>query len=231
MGLDIIVYAIVAGVIISRLWSVLGRRDGDERQRPNPFVAPVAPPSDGAPPPDNGGILLLPDRKPKDSEEKPPVLTASGLAMDSLAGRLDQVKKLDAAFNEKQFLQGAKTAFGGIVTAFAAGDLSAVGRVLSPAMREHFQQAIAARAAAEQTLETRIDSITEAEVTAAKIEETNVVLTVHFASKQVNVVRDKSGNIVSGNPTRAEDAEDLWTFARDTKSPDPNWLLVETRSR
>ena len=38
------------------------------------------------------------------------------------------------------------------------------------------------------------------------------------------------GNIVDGNPDKVADITDIWTFARDTGSRDPNWKLVGTGS-
>ena len=201
-SLDIIVYAVIAAIVLARLWSVLGRRDGDEPQRPNPFVAPAPPP------PDEGDVLRLPARIK--TEDKPPVITEEGHAIASLAGGLDQIKKLDPTFDEKQFLQGARTAFEMIVTAFAQKDLANVSRLLTAAMQAHFKTALPLAAPA------RLDKITEADVAAARTDGTQVFLSVNFTSHQTI------------NGTR-EEIHDLWTFTRNTKSPDPNWLLAEIK--
>ena len=55
-------------------------------------------------------------------------------------------------------------------------------------------------------------------------------LTVRFVSQMISVTRDKSGTIVDGNPDKVADITDVWTFARDTSSRDPNWKLVGTGS-
>ena len=34
-----------------------------------------------------------------------------------------------------------------------------------------------------------------------------------------------------GDPNQVTEITDIWTFSRDTKSGDPNWKLVETRSQ
>jgi predicted lipid-binding transport protein (Tim44 family) len=52
-----------------------------------------------------------------------------------------------------------------------------------------------------------------------------------FVSEQVNVTRDSENRVVDGDPNQVTDITDIWTFARDTKSRDPNWKLVETRSQ
>ena len=53
-------------------------------------------------------------------------------------------------------------------------------------------------------------------------------VTVLIVSEQINVTRDRAGNVTDGDPKTAETVSDLWTFARDTRSRDPNWQLVET---
>jgi predicted lipid-binding transport protein (Tim44 family) len=46
----------------------------------------------------------------------------------------------------------------------------------------------------------------------------------------LSVTRDKTGAVVDGNPEKVTDITDIWTFARDTTSRDPNWKLVHTES-
>ena len=53
-------------------------------------------------------------------------------------------------------------------------------------------------------------------------------VTVRFVSEQTNVTRDKAGAVISGDPTQVDVITDLWTFARNTRSRDPNWTLVAT---
>ena len=46
----------------------------------------------------------------------------------------------------------------------------------------------------------------------------------------ISVTRDKAGTIVDGNAEKVADITDVWTFARDIISRDPNWKLVGTGS-
>jgi predicted lipid-binding transport protein (Tim44 family) len=73
-------------------------------------------------------------------------------------------------------------------------------------------------------------SIRDAELADAELRGSNARVGIRFTSEQVNVVRDASGNVVDGEPGTAEEVIDIWTFERDTRSPDPNWTLVETRT-
>ena len=53
---------------------------------------------------------------------------------------------------------------------------------------------------------------------------------VRFVSQMISVTRDRAGTSVDGNPDKVADITDIWTFARDTASRDPNWKLVGTGS-
>ena len=46
----------------------------------------------------------------------------------------------------------------------------------------------------------------------------------------VRYTRDENGDIVAGDETKVVPITDIWTFSRNTRSRDPNWLLAETRS-
>jgi predicted lipid-binding transport protein (Tim44 family) len=73
-------------------------------------------------------------------------------------------------------------------------------------------------------------SIDTTDVTAAELRARTAQLTVRFVSHLVTVTRDRSGNVVDGNPDKVTDVTDIWTFARDLSSRDPNWKLVATEA-
>jgi predicted lipid-binding transport protein (Tim44 family) len=82
----------------------------------------------------------------------------------------------------------------------------------------------------EQKTETRFVSIDKAELVGAEMRDRMAQLTVRFVSQMISVTRDKAGTIVDGNPDKVADITDVWTFARDATSRDPNWKLVGTGS-
>jgi predicted lipid-binding transport protein (Tim44 family) len=55
-------------------------------------------------------------------------------------------------------------------------------------------------------------------------------ITVRFVSDLVTAVRDRAGNVVEGDIKATRQVTDVWTFARDVTSPNPNWRLVATDS-
>ena len=78
--------------------------------------------------------------------------------------------------------------------------------------------------------ETRFVSIDKAEITAADMRGKSAQITVRFVSQLVSVTRDRNGAVIDGNPDKVTDVTDVWTFARDVSSRDPNWKLVATEA-
>jgi len=222
IDLDILLFAIIAIVLLGKLWSVLGNRNEEDQPRPNPF-----PPQESVKPDEpfaaGGG----------QQPASPYAQIASQLRMApppaSLAGGLAAVAAIDPTFNEKQFLQTAGDLFSVIVGAYAAGTLDTVSDVISPALRAHFETAIEARKSMGQTAQSRVAKITEADPIAARAEGGTAYVTVKFISEQENILRDASGAVIGGEEGKTETVTDIWTFARDTQRLDGKWMLVETR--
>jgi predicted lipid-binding transport protein (Tim44 family) len=213
--LDIIFFAMVAAFLVLRLRSVLGRRTGNER--PPPGLAPRRAPGMG---PADNVIDLAAVRKP-DAEAPIPGPAGPGLSA---------IRAADPSFAPEGFLEGARAAFGMIVAAFAAGDTRTLRPLLSDEVYRHFAAAIEARAKAGERLETELVRIRSAEAVEAGLEGGLARITVRFASDQVNVLRGTDGAVVEGDPDRVAEVVDEWSFARELRSPNPNWALVATRS-
>jgi predicted lipid-binding transport protein (Tim44 family) len=199
---------------------VFGRRNEEDRERPNPFITP--PPVKNA---EDNAIAVDPTRA-----KTPIMLPQFRAAPESLAGGLEQIKALEPSFDEKQFLQGARAAFTTVVEDFSKGDLTRCTSFLGPQVLPHFRDAIVARHTAGQEMEIKLVRLKDAEVAAAKAEGTQAIITVRFVSDQENILRNTNGKVIGGEEGKVEEITDLWTFARDTKSSDPNWILVETKS-
>ena len=214
VDIDILVYAVIAALLLGRLWAVLGSRNDQEPQRPSPF-APPAPPV---------GEAALGTQQNNVSRMPPPILPPN-----SLAGGLAQVKTLDALFEEKPFLQESRDIFTAVVGAYAAGNLIRITDLLSPELLGHFQQTVNARAAAGQIAQSRISRIKETEVLAARTEATRAYVTVKFISDQENILRDAQGTILGGAEGKYEEVTDIWVFAHDTQASGTKWVVVETR--
>jgi predicted lipid-binding transport protein (Tim44 family) len=211
--LDILIFAAIAGFLIVRLWTVLGRRTGHER--PRDTILPPQPPLAPRPVPAADPVVSLPPRNvaaPADGQ---------GLA---------RLKSVDRSFDEAAFLKGARAAFEIIVNAFAKGDTAALQPLLSESVYASFADAIRQRLAQRETLETNLISIKSVEIAGAEVEEATAFVTVKLVSDQTNVTRAGDGSIVEGAPDQVVEKTDIWTFARTIRSRDPNWTLVATHS-
>src|SRR4029077_11807036 len=93
-----------------------------------------------------------------------------------------------------------------------------------------FESAIRGRIERKEKAETTLIGFEASDVAAADLQDTNASVTVRFVSEQINVLRNADGQIIDGNPNEVQKVIDLWTFRRDTKSSDPNWLLIKTES-
>jgi predicted lipid-binding transport protein (Tim44 family) len=219
--LDIILFAAVAGFLVFRLRSVLGRRTGNERRRPDPFApkppvgtpvgpaAPVAPSVFGAPTPD-----------------AIPVAAVSAPGNEGLAA----LQAADPSFTPDAFLTGARTAFTLILQSFASGDTAALQPLLGPDVFAAFTQAIEARNAAKETHDTKVIAIKSATIEHIAIEGGTSLVTVKLVSDQIIDTRDASGKVIEGDAETPVEKTDFWTFSRLLRARNPNWTLVATHS-
>jgi predicted lipid-binding transport protein (Tim44 family) len=217
---DLILFAMVAVFLVLRLRSVLGRRTGNERRRDILARNPVPNGEQAGP---NKIVSLTPRRNPAP-------LVADGPPANTVAGGIAQITAADPAFDAPQFLDGARGAFEIIVGAFAKGDKAALQPLLSDDTYRSFAAAIDEREAAGEILETRIDKLKDIDIVEAGMDERQARVTAKLVSDQINVLRAHDGSVVDGDPQNLIEKTDFWTFARDTRSPDPNGLLVATSS-
>jgi predicted lipid-binding transport protein (Tim44 family) len=219
---DIIIFAMIAAFLVLRLRGVLGRRTGTEKPRDGLF-----PRSAVKRDPATDNVVNLPEAV-RARDELAPV--PAGPRADTPESGLAQIRAADPGFDPNGFVQGARGAFEIIVNAFAAGDTATLRPLLSDEVYERFAEAIRQRVAAKETHETQLVSIKTAEIDEAELNGRTAFVTVKFISDQINVTRAADGKVVDGEPDHVVEKTDFWTFARNTRSQDPNWLLVATRS-
>jgi predicted lipid-binding transport protein (Tim44 family) len=227
-----IIFLALAVFIFLRLRSVLGQRTGRERPPYDPYAArePVRPATDN--------IVALPNRTPEavapvtSAEPVVPIERWKGVAApgSAVATGLDAILAAAPEFDANHFLTGARAAYEMIVNAYAEGDRRTLKNLLSRDVYDGFETAITEREKRGDTVESRFVSIDSAEITAAEARGRNVQLTVRFHSSLVSVTRDKDGKVIDGNAEKVTDITDVWTFARDVSSRDPNWKLVATEA-
>jgi predicted lipid-binding transport protein (Tim44 family) len=223
----------VAIIVFWRLSTVLGRRTGNER----PPVDPFAPReklekklADGAVPERANRRQAEPAPANVSASPAPatPIWEGFAPAGSEVAKGLERISAADHQFSPSVFLDGARTAYEMIVTAFASGDKQTLKPLLSREVYDGFARAIDQRRQAGETLETSFVGVNVAELVAADLSGKRASITVRFASEQISCRKDKSGDILEGDPKKIREISDIWTFERDVSSRDPNWTLVAT---
>jgi predicted lipid-binding transport protein (Tim44 family) len=223
--IDIILFAMVAAFLVLRLRGVLGRRDGNEGGHRDPFSPPPREKSA------DGKVVALPDRgAAKAASASGAAEAGEAEASTPLEAGFADIGKADRGFDPKEFSAGARLAFEMILSAFSNGDTEALKPVLSPEVFGNFARAIADREEAGEVLEETLVGINSSDILEAFMDGPVANVTVKFVSDQVNVAHDRDGHVVAGDPESTVEVTDFWTFGRDTRSRDPNWILVGTRS-
>jgi predicted lipid-binding transport protein (Tim44 family) len=218
-----VIFLVLAVFIFFRLRSVLGTRTGNERPPVDPYARQEAPPQP------NDNVVNLPPRTPFDpplpAAERWKGVVESGSETEK---GLDAIAGVDPAFDALNFLQGARAAYEMIVNAYAQGDTKTLKGLLAKEVYESFAATIADRERRGETVQSTFVSVDKATIRDADLRGGTAEIDVRFASQLVTVTKDKDGAIIDGNPDKVTELVDIWTFAREVQSRDPNWKLVRT---
>jgi predicted lipid-binding transport protein (Tim44 family) len=227
-----IIFLALAVFIFLRLRSVLGQRTGRERPPYDPYSA-----RDAVRSPASDKVVALPPRSSEAPSRPvevvaPPAERWKDIAESgsTVAAGLDAIAAAEKGFDVKHFIAGARAAYEMIVTAFAAGDRKQLRNLLSREVFDGFDAAITERERRSETAETRFVSLDGSTITAADMRNGSAQITVRFVSKLVSATRDRAGTVIDGNAEKVTDVTDVWTFARDVSSRDPNWKVVATEA-
>ena len=186
--LELLILGVVAAIVIGRLLSVLGQKRGAE----GPSAAPPVAVEVGA---GSSGPAMAPA----------PVALPGGSGVQS-------VIQADPGFDPAQFIEGARTAYEMIVTAFAAGDLAAMQPLLNPRVFEVYAGAIGARKEGDPKGPDLV-RLRSAELVDARMEGDIARVTVRYEAE------------LAEGQVGLRETREKWTFERDVRSRDPNWRL------
>ena len=217
--LDIIILLVVVVLVFSKLKSLLGTRPDNFEQRKI---------SD-----ENAAKIF--DMIVKEAE-KNAAAEARNMEKEEVQVPEEELSEIDKVlakipgFNREKFLTGAERAFEIIISAFSKGDVETLEMLVSKSLLKKFQEIIEKRKAEGITSETDFIGFDDVEITNAKISKSEVAkITVRFVSEQVNILKNKDGEVIEGDENFIQNITDSWTFERALTSTKPNWLLVSTK--
>jgi predicted lipid-binding transport protein (Tim44 family) len=213
--LVIVALAMVAGIILFRLYSVLGRRTGNEREPQERFRR-----LGGATNETGENVVTMPGRLRTDAGSAKP--------LDEVEQALMDIKLADRNFETDHFIAGAKKAHELIVTAFAKGDHDALRPLLNDEVFEAFDHVLKEREARKESVKYTVVGYKDVKVVHASLKGRIAEITVSFAVQFISSTMNAAGAVIEGDPAAVRDVTDIWTFSRDLKGSDPNWTLVAT---
>jgi predicted lipid-binding transport protein (Tim44 family) len=216
--LDIFLIAMVAGVVLFRLYTVLGRRTGNER-----------------PPREN---YRLSANAPAQAGDDAAVATGEGPGMarpalsdrpaDPVAAGLLDIQLADRGFDKDHFVTGARAAYEMIVTAFASNDRTALRPLLSEEVYTAFEGAMRGREERGEKVTFTFVGFGEVRIVAAALKGRMAEITLIFDAQFISATTDAQGALIDDDTKTVRSVTDTWTFSRDIRARDPNWTLVAT---
>jgi len=142
------------------------------------------------------------------------------------------VKLNSETFDEKakkEFLKGAQIAYETIVTNFSKGKLKDIKSLLDMNVYEQFNIALDERKSKNHSSETTFIGINSAEIKHHQQNKNMLEVTVEYVSEIISCIKDKENKIISGDPEKVKKVNDVWKFSKDSRSTNPNWLLIDTQ--
>ncbi|KUP94808.1 Tim44/TimA family putative adaptor protein [Tritonibacter horizontis] len=211
--IELLVLAGIAVFLILRLKSVLGTREGFEK------------------PPLSGSEVRAPQRKFE---------VIDGSPDDDIVAFVDEgspqaqafaaMKRAEPSFHVAEFVQGARGAYEMILMGFETGELDGIQPFISDEIFQSFVDAVSNREDQGLTIEAEFIGVRETSIADATFDEATGTadITVRFVGELTSAVRNRSGEIVEGDPKAVKRQKDTWTFSRHMGGDDPNWQLVAT---
>jgi predicted lipid-binding transport protein (Tim44 family) len=213
---EILLIAVVAAVILFRLYTVLGRRTGHEAPPRESYRLSGNAPAEA--PKDN--IVRLPTASRSEQIAEQPA--------DPVARGLVDVKLADRTFETEHFLAGARSACELIVTAFARGDRAQLKPLLGAEVMAAFDQVISGREQRKEQVNFTFVGFKDVKIVHAALKGRAAEITIAVGAQFISATLGADGQPVEGDTKTVRDVTDVWTFTRDVRARDPNWLLVAT---
>jgi len=214
--IDIFILAMIAIFIINRLRNSLGKKTGNETdiaqkfsQKPSKFTE------------------SNPDKEIEKSKNQ--VKEAKNIILhknSSINEKLNNIVKVDPSFTVENFIDGAKKAFEYILVKYSENDLKSLKNLLAPQILTNFTDQIKLRQKQKQILGITILKIDDPEIIDVSIvKNKQCFIKLEFKSQQVQTTKDSNNKVIDGNDNLILNISELWTFSKEIKNKNPNWIL------
>jgi predicted lipid-binding transport protein (Tim44 family) len=207
--MEIIFFAVVAALVLGRLYQVLGQNRGAEPPR-NPNISGF-----NANPPDG----LNSNNEAQAGADESNVIQLKPKAYDGPgAAGITAISAASKGFSPESFVEGARQAYAMIVTAYGSGDDGALKPLVDQDVFEAYQASMEQRRT-DNAPKIEVVRISDAKIVDAELNGKVATIDVAFSAD----LADGSDGL------RA--ADEIWTFERNIDSRDPNWLLSAVQTK
>jgi predicted lipid-binding transport protein (Tim44 family) len=230
---DVLFFAIIAAVLAFKFFSVLGKKEDDqdiERLKSFGPKMPVQKPSQTEQKPKlqidvPSYIKVDKVQKEQPAEVKDP-FDGIKFANEAVKDAVVEISKKDVNFNIAIFLSGAKSAFEYVLKSYSENDRASLKNLLSDNIYSGFVKKIDANF--NQGLKNTITlvSINVQEVSKAVFKDNTANISLKFQTEQINFTKNDKGELVEGSVNDIEIVDDEWSFERNIKSTNPNWIIT-----
>tara|TARA_B100000787_G_scaffold36760_1_gene25813 strand:- start:1112 stop:1705 length:594 start_codon:yes stop_codon:yes gene_type:complete len=132
--------------------------------------------------------------------------------------------------SKEDFLKGAEIAYETIITDFSDSDNKLIESkpLLGKKVYNQFEEALSERASKGNFAEITFIGIKSAKIKTHRKVADSLEVTVDFISEIITCIKDKDKKIILGDSEKIKTVYDTWVFSKNIKSPNPNWLLIDT---
>lgn len=213
---DILILGFIAGFVLFRLFSILGRKD------------------------DDGNVSInIKNNSIKEMIDISSVTKTEEIAVDLAKTEKDlapgfeliieQIRKIDPNFSLQKFLNGAKAAFEMVLTAFASNNRNTLKDLLDNDVYKQFINEIDNRIKNNIVLDLTLVALPLIKIEDIQFKNNKVSIDVLYGSQQINLLKNSIGEIVEGDPSQIDHIEDIWTFAKELNGKE-TWKLVKVNA-
>lgn len=132
-------------------------------------------------------------------------------------------------FNLNNFIAGANRVFELVLQAFYDNKMESVKGLLSKKVYDAFKQAVDERQKEKQTTEVEFICFEKTEIKDVRTLKNSVKIIVKFVTQQINILRGADGKVIAGDENFIQKITDVWTFERALNAKDNKWILVSTK--
>ena len=217
MKINLIVYVITTIVIFIWLFSILGRRNGHEKQRESFFD--VTPETNTSETKEKSKKII--DITPDSFNEE----IFDNKAHISL---VEKMQDTDPAFSPDNFVYGVKKIFPEIVHAFYQSDTKKLKTFLTAELYDIYEKEIKKRDQQTEKKYVEIETIKKVTIHKIELQASTALITAHIFSQQVHYTKNQAGEI-KGDQNQLHPIEELCGFKRNLTSEDRAWYLYAMR--